>query len=321
MLWGPAVLSFVVAFIVLRILLSRFGRFALDTPNQRSLHRTPVPRTGGIAVLAGVASALAWAGAQVWLPLTLALLLAVVSLVDDLGHLPKRVRLFFHFAAAAVLVWYVLSPMNALQMLVLLLAVVWITNLYNFMDGADGVAGGMAVIGFTAYAFAAWQANETALAALCAAVASGAAAFLLHNFHPAKIFLGDVGSIPLGFLAAGLGVVGWRHDAWPLWFPLLAFGPFMGDATVTLVKRLARRERVGQPHRDHYYQRIVRMGFGHRSAALMGYAVMVFCAGAALFGRAQSPALQAATFGAATVVLGAMALWVDRRWARFNAKA
>lgn len=317
MLWGPAILSFVVAVIVLRILLSRFARFALDNPNQRSLHHTPVPRTGGIAVLAGFSAALPWVGWDFWVPASLALLLGAVSLADDLAHLPNRVRLFFHLAAAAVLVWYLLSPMNIVELLVLLLAVVWVTNLYNFMDGADGVAAGMAVIGFAAYALGAWQAEEVVLAALCASLAAAALAFLLHNFHPASIFLGDVGSIPLGFLVAALGLAGWRNDAWPLWFPLLAFGPFMGDATITLLKRLIRRERVWQAHRDHYYQRIVRMGFGHRAAALMGYGVMVFCAAAALFGRVQAPAMQAATFAIATVVLGLMALWVDRRWARF----
>jgi UDP-N-acetylmuramyl pentapeptide phosphotransferase/UDP-N-acetylglucosamine-1-phosphate transferase len=198
---------------------------------------------------------------------------------------------------------------------------VWITNLYNFMDGADGVAGGMAVIGFSAYAIAAWLAGHEALAMLCAAIAAGSLAFLIHNFHPARIFLGDVGSIPLGFLAATLGLVGWRDDLWPLWFPLLVFGPFNADATITLVKRLARRQKVWRPHRDHYYQRIVRMGLGHRAAALLGYAVMVFCAAAALLGRGQSPGVQAAAFAAGTVVLAVMAFWVDRRWAGFEKNA
>lgn len=321
MLWGLIILSFVVAYVVLRVLLSPFGRFALDQPNERSLHRQPVPRTGGIAIFAGMAVVFPFVGVQFWMPMLLALGLAGISLFDDLGELPRRLRLFIHFAAAGVLVWYVLSPMEIVQMMVLVLAVVWITNLYNFMDGSDGVAGGMALIGFSAYAVAAWLAGELALAVACAAIAAGAAAFLIHNFHPARIFLGDVGSIPLGFLVAGLGLVGWRDDAWPLWFPLLAFGPFMGDATITFARRLARGEKVWQPHRDHYYQRIVRMGFGHRAAALMGYAVMAFCAAAALLGRGQSPLVQAAVFGIGTLVLAAMAYWVDRRWARFARSA
>jgi UDP-N-acetylmuramyl pentapeptide phosphotransferase/UDP-N-acetylglucosamine-1-phosphate transferase len=179
----------------------------------------------------------------------------------------------------------------------------------------------MAVIGFSAYAVAALLAGEIALGTLSAGTAAAALAFLIHNFHPARIFLGDVGSIPLGFMVAAVGLIGWRHDAWPLWFPLLAFGPFMGDATVTLIRRLARRDRVWKAHHDHYYQRIVRMGFGHRIAALIGYAVMLFCASSALLARTQPPGMQAAIFGIATLVLAAMALWVDRRWARFKKSA
>ena len=96
------------------------------------------------------------------------------------------------------------------------------------------------------------------------------------------MFLGDVGSIPLGFLAAALGIIGWRNDLWPLWFPVLMFGPFIADATVTLVRRLVRGERVGTRTASHYYQRMVLMGLGHRGTALIGYALMLVCAGAAL---------------------------------------
>jgi UDP-GlcNAc:undecaprenyl-phosphate GlcNAc-1-phosphate transferase len=321
MLWGLAALSFLMAFAALRILLSRFALFALDEPNERSLHVKPVPRTGGLAILAGTAIAVAFIGIDVWLPMLLALLLAAVSLYDDVQGLGNRGRLIAHLAAATLLVWYMLSPMHPVEIILLVVAVVWITNLYNFMDGADGVAGGMAVVGFGAYAIAAYLANHYALAALCTAITAASFAFLLHNFHPARIFLGDVGSIPLGFLAAALGIVGWRDDAWPLWFPLLVFGPFNADATITLVKRLLRREKVWRPHRDHYYQRIVRMGLGHRTTALIGYAVMAFCATAALFGRAQSPALQAAAFAVASAALATIALWVDVRWSRFAKNA
>src|SRR4051812_2638807 len=178
---APALLSFAVAFFAVRLLLTRFGRFALDQPNARSLHATPVPRTGGLAVLAGVAVVFGFIGMQLWLPMLLALVLAAVSLYDDVFHLRRRARFLVHLAAAGMLVWYVMSPMNPIEMLLLVLAVIWITNLYNFMDGADGVAGGMTVIGFCAYAIAAWLSGEAALATLCASIAAAALAFLLHN--------------------------------------------------------------------------------------------------------------------------------------------
>src|SRR3990170_8547761 len=101
MLAGAAVLSFFLAFVAVRVLLSRFGRFALDQPNERSLHQRPVPRTGGIAVLLGAAVSLAFGAAGLWLPLTLALALAAVSFFDDLHRLRTRVRLTAHVAAAA----------------------------------------------------------------------------------------------------------------------------------------------------------------------------------------------------------------------------
>jgi UDP-N-acetylmuramyl pentapeptide phosphotransferase/UDP-N-acetylglucosamine-1-phosphate transferase len=318
MLAGLGALSFIVAFVAVRVLLSRFGRFALDEPNERSLHQRPVPRTGGVAVLLGASAAMAFGAADLWLPAGLALALGALSFFDDLYGLPTAARLAAHLGAAGLLVWYVLSPMAPLEMALLVIALAWITNLYNFMDGSDGLAGGMAVIGFGAYGVAAALGGNAALAGLCVAIAAAAAAFLAHNVHPARIFLGDVGSIPLGFLAGALGIVGWRGDLWPLWFPVLVFGPFIADATITLVKRALRGTRVWQAHREHYYQRMVMMGLGHRATALAGYGLMLVCAAAALAGRNQAPWLQAVAFFGASALLGVMAIWVDLRWSRFT---
>ena len=319
MVGGLAVLSFVVTLAALGLLRTKFGRLALDRPNARSLHDSPIPRTGGVAVMLGTLTSLAFGAAALWLPISLALVLAAVSFADDLRGLSTMVRLAAHLGAAAVLVWYVLSPMHPVALLlVLCLAVAWITNLYNFMDGSDGLAGGMATIGFGAYAIAAGSAGHAALLALDVALVAAALAFLMLNFPPARIFLGDVGSVPLGFLAGALGIVGWRDDVWPLWFPVLVFAPFIGDATATLLRRLARGEKVWQAHREHYYQRFVRMGAGHRGAALSGYALMLVCAAAALYGRTERPAVQAVAFGAAALVLVAAAAWIDVRWTRYS---
>lgn len=317
MTWA-ALVSFALALAATRALLAWGAGFALDRPNERSLHDRPVPRTGGVALLAGAAACLAFGALELWLPLALAAGLAVISFVDDLRGVPVAARLFAHLAAAVAFAWFLLSPMHPAELVLVIAGVVWVTNLFNFMDGADGVAGGMALIGFGAYAAAANLAGHGSLAAACAALAAASLAFLLHNFHPARIFLGDAGSIPLGFLAAALGLQGWRDDAWPLWFPLLVFGPFIGDATLTLLKRAARREAVWRAHREHYYQRMVRMGLGHRATALVGYGAMLACAGIALAGRTQPGALQGAAFGAGVLVLAALALWVDLRWRRFR---
>jgi UDP-N-acetylmuramyl pentapeptide phosphotransferase/UDP-N-acetylglucosamine-1-phosphate transferase len=138
------------------------------------------------------------------------------------------------------------------------------TNLYNFMDGADGLAGSQGVAGFAAYAAGFVMAGDSALAAWCAAAAAACAGFLCFNWPPAKIFMGDVGSIPLGFLAGGLGLVGIWQGAWPVWFPLMAFAPFVLDASTTLARRALEGKRVWEAHREHAYQRMVQMGYGHR---------------------------------------------------------
>ena len=317
MLWQSALLAFVVALLCSRILLSGFGRrLVLDHPNERSLHERPVPRTGGLAIIAGVGAGWALWQPGLGLALAIAALLAAVSFVDDLVHLPTLMRLAAHLAAAAAALSCELRFPGWFPFALLVLAVAWYENLYNFMDGADGLAGGMALIGFGAYAVAAQLSGAQPLATVSAVLAAASAAFLTKNFHPARIFLGDVGSVPLGLLAAVLGVVGWNDGLWPLWFPVLVFAPFVCDATLTLLKRLLRRERVWQAHREHYYQRLVRMGFGHRGAAYIEYAVMLACAAAALGARNATTAVQIATLAAAAGVLLTIAVWIDVRWAR-----
>jgi UDP-N-acetylmuramyl pentapeptide phosphotransferase/UDP-N-acetylglucosamine-1-phosphate transferase len=309
--------AFFVALVAARLLLTPVGRrIALDTPNERSLHERPVPRTGGIAIALGVAAAcvLSWPG----LPTILiaAAALAAMSFVDDIVGLPTLTRLALHLGAAAAVLALDLEVDAPLAFVVLALSLAWTANLYNFMDGADGLAGGMAVFGFGAYAIAAHLVGATTLATLCASIAAACAAFLVFNWHPARLFMGDVGSVPLGLLAGALGLQGWRIGAWPLWFPLLVFAPFMCDATLTLFKRLARRERVWQAHRDHYYQRLVRLGYGHRGMATIEYAAMAGCALLALLVYRQPAAIQGIALAIAAVALAGVAVWVDIRWAR-----
>jgi UDP-N-acetylmuramyl pentapeptide phosphotransferase/UDP-N-acetylglucosamine-1-phosphate transferase len=322
----PALAAFAVTLACLWLLLLPFGRrLMLDRPNERSLHTHPVPRSGGIAIAAGIVAGVAAhvaAGAPS-VPFALAAtmgvagVIALVSLADDLFTLPTLLRLAAHLAAAGVVLSLEFGAADP-ALFALLLAIAWYANLYNFMDGSDGLAGGMAVFGFGAYAWAAQQSDHAALAAVCASIASASGAFLLVNFHPARLFMGDVGAVPLGFLAGALGVFGWRDGVWPLWFPVLVFAPFVCDATLTLLKRALRRERVWQAHKDHYYQRLVRMGFGHRGTAWIEYSAMAGCAVSALFFRAAEPAMQVAALGVTAVVLLAIAAWIDTRWARWS---
>ena len=205
--------------------------------------------------------------------------LAVVSWLDDRRHVPIPVRFGVQFVVAIAWVGcFELNPWSA----VAVVALVWMTNLYNFMDGSDGLAGGMAVFGFGTYGAAAWLGGDVSLALLGAAIAAASLGFLRLNFPPARMFMGDVGSVPLGFAAGALGYQGWSQALWPWWFPLLVFSPFVMDATLTLLRRGLRGERVWQAHREHYYQRLVRMGWGHRKTALAEYGLMLLVALSAL---------------------------------------
>lgn len=224
--------------------------------------------------MAGVGMASVWLADVALLPVMLAaFVLAAVSLLDDVSGLPVTLRFLSHFGVAAVC----LLALGLTGWILVLgtLAAVWITNLYNFMDGSDGLAGGMAAIGFGALALAAGLGDALGLAAFCAAIAAAAVAFLRFNFPPARVFMGDTGSIPLGFMAATLGIVGAMQHVWPWLFPLLVFSPFIADASVTLIRRALRGEKVWQAHRSHYYQRVVLLGATHRQLALAAYALML----------------------------------------------
>ena len=240
-------------------------------------------------------------------------MLALLSL-DDLKSLPVWQRFLGHFLAASVGVVWLSSGQSWLVWLTAILVIVWMTNLFNFMDGSDGLAGGMALFGFLFLALRAAWVGDAAFASLNAVVAAGALGFLGFNFHPARVFMGDAGSIPLGFLAGLVGFAGWVSGVWPIWFPLLVFSPFIVDATVTLSRRLVRGEKVWQAHREHYYQRLILLGRGHRKTALLEYALMIAAGLSALWGAAQSAVTQAILLGAWVLTYLALARAIDRRW-------
>ena len=311
----PAVSALVTLLVTTIILYGKFGDNFQDIPNDRSLHVSPTPRIGGVGIMAGVLSAwvLMFNTAMWWLILPM-LGLFVISLLDDLRSLPVRLRLTAHFAAAAVMVAGAgLLQQGMLVTVLILLLTVWMTNLYNFMDGSDGLAGGMALIGFSIYGIAALMGHNELIATLNFSIAAAAAVFLCFNFYPAKIFMGDAGSIPLGFLVAAMGVWGWQNQLWPAWFPLLVFSPFVLDATVTLLKRALRGEKILQPHREHYYQRLLMLGIGHRNTALIEYALMLAAGSAALWSLLHPASILFVLLISCVVYAFAM-LWVDKMW-------
>ncbi|HSN17269.1 MAG TPA: glycosyltransferase family 4 protein [Gammaproteobacteria bacterium] len=331
------ILAMIMAFLVSTTLsgaLSRYrGRFALlDKPNERSLHSKVTPRAGGLAIMAGLTAGmcLTW---QLWWFEDMGLaaaglgLVAAVSFADDVRALPVWTRLPVHFAAAIMLVCFAgfdpplrllpglewSGPLWLLQAFCILLAV-WSVNLYNFMDGMDGFAGGMAVFGFGTLALLGYLAGSPAYAAMAVVVAAAAAGFLPFNFPPASLFMGDVGASSLGFLAAFFILLGERLRLFPLWIGLLVFSPFIVDATWTLVRRALKGRIPWKAHREHFYQRLVQSGWGHRRTTLSSYLVMLNCSlCAVLAASTDTRGVQGLLLGWITAVYLAIVAYVNAR--------
>lgn len=295
-------------------------RLATDLPNERSLHVRPTPRVGGWGVMPVSVLAIAVVAHSLWLIAAAAAFLAAVSQIDDRRGLPARVRFAAHLVAVLVVVIAYPAQIPWWGLAVVAFLMLWLVNLYNFMDGSDGLAGGMALFGFGGYALAALAGPHpsTELGYACAAVAGAAVGFLVFNFHPARIFLGDAGSIPVGFLAGALGYWGWRGAVWPIWFPAMVFSPFIADATVTLLRRLARGEKFWQAHREHYYQRMVRLGFGHARTSVIWYVVMLVGVAIALLALGLTMWVQWKLVASWAAVLALIGFAVDIRWRNFQ---
>lgn len=253
-----------------------------------------------------------------WWIVAPALGLFVLSLLDDARNLNPGIRLTGHTIAAVIVVaganidWIWLIPV--------LLFIVWMTNLYNFMDGSDGMAGGMALFGFSIYGIASLMRGNESLAMMNFTIGAAALGFLYHNFHPAKIFLGDAGSIPLGFLASGFGVWGWQQGYWPFWFPLQVFSPFVADATLTLIQRIRRKENIMQAHRTHYYQKLILMGWGHQKTALYAYAFMLVSGISAIWGSGLDTQAQVNLLAWSAAIYLGLSIRIDRLWKQYLEK-
>ena len=259
----------------------------LDQPNQRSSHVVPTPRGGGIAILSVIAGSSLWMSSAhkdplMWVAPLVAVLVGIISLVDDVRGLSAGVRFGTHIAGALVLIWglgFTTSdgPMAILveQLelpfpLILLLMVFWIvgyTNAFNFMDGINGIAGIQA--GVSAFAMAAvagvsigrW---DSAPVMVSLAVSGASLGFLPHNLPKARMFMGDVGSAPLGMLLGFLVLWICREHGFQLFIPLaMIHANFILDTSITLLRRIARGDRWLDSHREHFYQRLVRSGFSH----------------------------------------------------------
>ncbi len=307
-------------------------RAILDVPNERSSHTAPTPRGGGLSiavVVFAVVALLGWWG-LVSSRVAAALIgggiaVSAVGWVDDHRPVSPAWRAVVQFIAAgwavSVLGGFpgVMVNGSAVSLgwagsLAAVVGIVWLTNLYNFMDGIDGLAGSEAVTVGGGGALLLWWSGAPGLALTAAVLAAAAAGFLVWNWPPARIFMGDVASGLIGFCFAVLAIAGERAGAVPLLTWVILLGVFIGDASFTLARRVAGGERWYTAHRTHAYQRAVQSGFSHRGVTLAVLAVNLLVllplAGLAVM----YPALQTWLLGA--VAAGGWMAWlaVQRRW-------
>lgn len=265
----------------------------IDKPNERSSHTVPTPRGGGVAfvltsllmltLLSAIGEIDATSASALLIP---GVLVALIGYLDDRGHVAARWRFLTHVAAAALSLWLVHPPKDLIvfgQSLPLGwlawpiggILLVWIINLCNFMDGIDGIAGVEAITVALGGALAWRLASDSSTGIVAVAFAAAVGGFLIFNFPPAKIFMGDSGSGFIGITLGTLAMLAARSDPQLLWCWLILLGCFMVDATTTLLRRVMRGERFYEAHRSHAYQNASRLHRSHRSVTLAVAAINV----------------------------------------------
>jgi len=270
-------------------------RKIVDTPNERSMHQGAVPRGGGIVIIlllliAIFVLAIVSERYQVFAGLfCIVAAWAILSWWDDRHDLSARQRLFFQvvftllsmFAFGYVSIIHLSSQYLFwtpwLGAVATFVGIIWLANLFNFMDGMDGLAASQTIIAAITLAFWFWQAGDPHIGLLCLVLAAASYGFILRNWQPASIFMGDVGSITIGAFFAMLIVYANTRYQIPVISLVLLFGVFVFDASVTILRRIYRREKFWLPHRSHYYQRLGLAGIDHAKVVVAAVILMLFC--------------------------------------------
>ena len=316
------VIALIVSFLVMPaviFLAQRTG--AMDAPNARKVHKKPIPRIGGLGIYAGFMVSVIFILPKFGLDAemikeTFGLILSgslivALGLLDDYKNLPAKVKLVGQIIAAAVLVVlfnvridFVTDPFGGyiyLEWFAIPITIFWLvglTNTVNLIDGLDGLAAGVAAIASFTILLIALDQNFSLVAVLTAALAGAAVGFLKYNFHPAEIFMGDTGSMFLGFMLAGISVTGAVKSvaAIALVVPIFALGLPILDTTFAIVRRLRGGVPIFKPDKGHLHHRLLSVGFTQRQAVLLMYVI------SALFGLS-AIALTAVSYQIAAIIL------------------
>ena len=323
-------MNFILLFLLLTVLsyffvhlIRRYAehRRIIDHPNERSSHSTPTPRAGGLAIVVVVTGTGLWSmreadPGRVLVYIVCGLVIAYLGWRDDVHSLSTRVRFAVQGLVAAVSIYglgyarEVTIPLvgelqlGAFGVVITFLWIVGLTNAYNFMDGIDGIAGGVALAGGLGWMMLATQANIPFAFWVALAIAASSLGFLGHNWSPAKIFMGDVASTFLGYTFAVLPLLSATEGGDALMLGTLLMWTFIMDAGVTFIRRALKRENVFAAHRTHLYQRLVIGGYSHRKVSAL-YISLTLLAGALSYawsdGQSYAPPL---------IILGLPLIWI-----------
>jgi len=327
-------LVFIVAAAILSWLLaSRVRLYALDRlldiPNERSSHSSPTPRGGGLAIAFTVLGGIILAAMWHWIEWELALalvgggaMIAAAGWIDDHRDLPALVRFAVQFLSAGWAMYWLggLSALSVGSTQLLLgpagtalgvIGIVWAINLYNFVDGIDGLAAGEAITTGVIGGLILMVMGHEGLAMVSLLIAAASAGFLPLNWAPAKLFMGDVGSGMLGYLFAVLAIASENAGAIPLLIWVLLLGAFVFDATVTLCRRIAHGERWYHAHHSHAYQRMVQAGRSHAQVSSMILLINMILALLAILAWLR-PTFFLIAIGAGALLLSILYLSVER---------
>jgi len=258
----------------------------IDIPNERSSHLMPTPRGGGLSIVIPVLLCIGVLFLTAQLETNIALALGIgcffvssAGWIDDHQHIPANWRALLYGIAAVLAVYFLQEsdnfqsvfhylPFGIVSNFLIVVWIVWMTNLYNFMDGTDALAAIQTICTSLLVGVLFWLQGQYGLATVCFVISVSSCGFLFWNWPPAKIFMGDVGSCSLGFCFGVLAVIGGIQGSAPFTVFIILLSIFICDTTLTLLMRVFANEKWYQAHKSHAYQRMVQLGMSHKKLAL-----------------------------------------------------
>jgi UDP-N-acetylmuramyl pentapeptide phosphotransferase/UDP-N-acetylglucosamine-1-phosphate transferase len=240
---------------------SRLPNIFFDFPNERSSHFSPTLKIGGLVVFG--MSFYVWFFQNLlffnyFLPI---LLIFLISLIDDFTDTSVTIRIILHFVISLFFLIYNFSYLNYLIILFFLISLVWVTNFINFMDGINGLAAFLGIIGLSSFSYLSFNSSYNDLFNLSFYPLSPLLSFLIFNYPFGKFFLGDNGATTIGFLSGMIGLLGWKFQIWPIWFPVLIYFTYGFDATFTVILRTLNGDNSLKPHKEFLFHKMVSIGF------------------------------------------------------------